>query len=137
MIDCENLTVIHLIWTQNPSWGFMKSSWVNESYLGAFWSSFGVVTQSLVLEKVWKIVGDWRKERDTLFSNFHYHNSLVNVGVLALVIYFFMLIHAWILRIVLSCCLFSFLCVGFDLERFCFVLDAFFCLSWWNIFEGI
>ena len=54
----RKLIVIHLSWNQTPSWGYLRSSWVKGWYLEAFWKSFGVVTQSLVLEKV----EDWRKK---------------------------------------------------------------------------
>ena len=103
----RKLIVIYLSWTQTPSWGYLKSIWVKGSYLEAFWSSFGVVTQSLVLEKV----EDWRKKGKISSQIFIYHKFLVKVGILALLFCFSMLIMlesciwCWVVNFFLACVL--------------------------------
>ena len=91
-----------------------------------FWRSFGVVTHSLLLEKV--LEDSWRlkEEKDKLFSNLHcYHHSLLKVGFLACILFspcLIMLVLAYSVVLLFFACLY----VGLIWRvLFCVVLGRF------------
>ena len=94
-----------------------------------FWRSFGVVTQSLLLEKAWKIVKDGRRKREALLKPPLFPSLLDEGRILGFV---FCFLHVLIILVLAHCVVLLFvacLYVGL-IWRVSFVLFLMFsCLS--------